>query len=203
MWTDFSLLQQVLLFALAAVAFFYVFHFRIWLAAAFGADLLFLIAFTLATTSIAFPQIYERAAREVVDQSPLPAALDSADARLAALYALPGEIVDAALARVGLGPDEDEEVGEDDLTSPGDSERMEQNGPFVSTVRPSVEALITRILRGAGLVSGWLLMLTALAIRSTTTTARRVHELTQRVSLLEAGHLEAAETAAPSESSPP
>lgn len=60
------------------------------------------------------------------------------------------------------------------------------SGPFVSSVRPSVESLVASVLRIASFACGSFLILTALAMRSSTTTARRLQGVHARIEALEA-----------------
>lgn len=177
--------QEFLLVALAMLSAIYVFYFRIWLALAIGSDILFCIALATSVASVAIPAVFETLAQRVIEQSPLPAALASADTRVAELASLPSDLIDEALARIGYAPEEDPVT---EPTSP-DSERAmsapHEVGPFTSTVRPSVESLVGGVLRGAGFICGGFLMLTSLAMRSSSTTAKRLQELADRLDAIE------------------
>ena len=171
-----ALWQEGLLLGLAAISLLYVFYFRIWLALAVGSDLLFASAFVLTIASITYPPPFESAANALVVRSPLPQALSAADAKVVELQAMPRDLFRSALAKLGL-EDEEEPIGlEPPVNSPG---------PFVSAVRPSVDALVATSLRMTSFFCGSFLMLTSLAMRSSTTTARRLHAVSERIEALE------------------
>jgi hypothetical protein len=174
MMTLLSLWQELLLLGLAALSLVYVLYFRIWLALAVGSDVLFAAALALAVSAIATPQLFDRAATALVDRSPLPAALEEADAKVAAVEALPGNLIDRALAQIGYEPEKD--IPQKEPLEPG---------PFISSVRPSVESLVSTIIRFSGFVCGSLLMLTSLAMRSSTMTARKLQEYGRRIDAIE------------------
>ena len=175
-----SLWQELLLLGLAALSLVYVLYFRIWLALAIGSDVLFAVALTLAVSAVATPPLYEDAATALVDRSPLPAALQEADSKVAAIEALPGDLIDRALAQIGYEAEAD--------PSEIDPESPPEPGPFVASVRPSVEALVSTVLRFSSFVCGSFLMLTSLAMRSSTMTARKLQEYGQRIDLLESSN---------------
>jgi len=174
MTAQLSVWQELLLLGLAAMSLVYVLYFRIWLALAIGSDVLFATALGLAIAAISFPSVFHGAATALVDRSPLPAALQNADSRVAAIEALPRSLIDRALAQIGYEPDE----------PPGPEEKPAP-GPFVSSVRPSVEALVSTVLRIASFVCGSFLMLTSLAMRSSTMTARKLQQFARRIDDLE------------------
>ncbi|MBJ21006.1 MAG: hypothetical protein GY910_24095 [bacterium] len=177
MTTQLSFWQQILLLGLATLSLVYVLYFRIWLALSIGSDVIFAAALGLAIAGVATPGVFQSAASALVDRSPLPAALREADSRVATIEALPRSLIDRALAQIGYPPDEREETT-DRAGSP-------EPGPFTSSVRPSVEALVSTVLRFASFACGSLLMLTSLALRSSTMTARKLQEFAHRIDILE------------------
>ena len=179
MTLELSFWQQVLLLGLAGLSLIYVFYFRIWLAVAIGSDLLFACALGLTLAAIVTPDPFSEAAEALVDRSPLPAALARADARVAEIEALPQTLIRRALARIGYEPEADE-------VPAAQLEALPVPGPFVSSVRPSVEALVATVVRFSSFVCGSFLMLTSLAMRSSTTTARKLREQGRRLESLEA-----------------
>ena len=178
MTLELSILQQMLLLGLAALSLIYVFYFRIWLAVAVGSDLLFAFALGLTIAAIIAPGPFRGAAETLVDRSPLPAALAGADARVAEIEALPQTLIRRALAKVGYEPEEEE-------APPAQTEALPIPGPFVSSIRPSVDALVASVVRFSSFVCGSFLMLTSLAMRSSTTTARKLREQDRRLEALE------------------
>ena len=181
MTSQLSLWQELLLLGTGLLSLVYVFYFRIWLALAISSDVLFAISVALVVATIATPSVFDGIAHAVVERSPLPSALEDADARVAAFAALPGEMIDAALAKVGLEPDP--EVATD---SQGLDGRPMEPGPIVSTLRPPVESLIAVTVRVSTFIGSGFLLLLSLATRASTTTARRLHTLAARVDELEA-----------------
>ena len=181
MTSQLSLWQELLLLGTGLLSLVYVFYFRIWLALAISSDVLFAISVALVVATIATPSLFDGIAHAVVERSPLPSALEDADARVAAFAALPGEMIDAALAKVGLEPDP--EVATD---SQGLDGRPMEPGPIVSTLRPPVESLIAVTIRVSTFIGSGFLLLLSLATRASTTTARRLHTLAARVDELEA-----------------
>jgi hypothetical protein len=175
MLSGLALWQEILLLGLAAISLVYVLYFRIWVALATGSDLVFAASLALAVTSVAWPALFEAASTRLVDRSPLPEALASADQRVAALEALPRELIDRALESLGYERD----LEAHDLVA-------RPPGPFESRVRPALEALLTAVLRMTSFACASLLLLTALALRSSTSTTRALQSLTQRVDRLEA-----------------
>jgi hypothetical protein len=159
--------QELLLLGLGLLSLVYVFYFKIWVALATGSDLIFAVALA--------PIHFDRASTALVDRSSLPEALTSADQKVAAIEALPRKLIDRALAKIGYEADPEE----DPLEDPGP-------GPFESTIRPSVEALVSFVLRAASFFTAALLLLMALALRSSTSTARALQNLTLRTNALEA-----------------
>lgn len=177
---ELSLWQEVALLGLALLAILYVFTFRIWVALATGADLLFALALGSCVVSIALPAVFGEGARYVVEASPLPPVLASADERLDALEALPGQIVARALAKVGYEEEPPEEAVERQPL--GDS-----TGRIESSVLPAVESLIGLVLRTTTFASSLFLLMVALALRSSTSTTRQIRELIARIEVLESG----------------
>ena len=175
MWTGLSLWQEILLFGLATISFIYVLYFRIWVAMAAGSDLLFAAALGIAVASVAFPTLFDEASARLVDESPLPEALLSADRRVDALESLPGELIDRALASIGYERD---------------AAQIEpiphEPGPFETRIRPALEALLAAVLRTTSFVCASLLLLLALSLRSSTSTARELRILARRLEKLEA-----------------
>jgi hypothetical protein len=188
MMTELTLWQQLLLAGLAFISFIYVFYFKIWVTLAAGSDLVFALALAVAVSSIAAPPLFERAARMLVDRSALPEALISADQKVAAIEALPSELIARALAKVGYAPDEVAEAtaqGELNVDAQTKVELAPEPGPFESNIRPSVEALVTAVLRAASFCTATLLLLLALSLRSSTSTARALQNLSNRTDDLE------------------
>ena len=181
MTSQLSLWQELLLLGTGLLSLVYVFYFRIWLALAISSDVLFAMSVALVVATIATPSLFDGIAHAVVERSPLPSALEDADARVAAFAALPGEMIDAALAKVGLEPDPEVATDSQEL----DGGPMEP-GPIVSTLRPPVESLIAVTIRVSTFIGSGFLLLLSLATRASTTTARRLHTLAARVDELEA-----------------
>ena len=181
MTSQLSLWQELLLLGTGLLSLVYVFYFRIWLALAISSDVLFAISVALVVATIATPSLFDGIAHAVVERSPLPSALEDADARVAAFAALPGEMIDAALAKVGFEPDPEVATDSQEL----DGGPMEP-GPIVSTLRPPVESLIAVTIRVSTFIGSGFLLLLSLATRASTTTARRLHTLAARVDELEA-----------------
>lgn len=173
--SELALWQELLLVSLALLSLLYVFYFKIWVALAAGSDLVFAAALAVAVASVAVPILFDRAATGLVDRSSLPETLKSADEKVATIESLPGELIDKALAKLGYEPEAEEEP----LPEPGP-------GPFESRIRPSVEALVSAVLRTASFFTAVLLLLMALALRSSTSTARALQNLSLRTAALEA-----------------
>jgi hypothetical protein len=172
-----SLWQEILLLALAFVSLVYVFYFRIWVAIAAGSDLIFTGALAIAIASIAIPVLFDHLSAEVVDRSALPEALVTADEKVAAIEALPSELIARALTKLGYEPDPADAVPVPLELTPG---------PFESRIRPAVEALVATVLRAASLFTATVLLLMALALRSATATTRVLQSLSKRTEALEA-----------------
>jgi hypothetical protein len=193
-----SLWQEALLLGVVVLALIYVFYFRIWLAVAVGSDLLFALALGITVTSIVFPTAFDYFASALISRSPLPAALDAADAKVASIEALPGALIDRALAKLGVSSDEDER-GDARQDIRGNAAEAEEEvirpepGPFVSAIRPSVDALVSTTIRLASFFCGSFLMLTSLAMRASTTTARKLNEMAERIEWLESTRAECRE----------
>ncbi len=175
MTPELALWQQLLLLGLATISLVYVLYFRIWVALAAGSDLLFVAALALSTASVVFPPLFETASRRLVDYSPLPAALAGADRRVADLEALPGRLIDRALATIGY----EREIDPADLI-------VHEPGPFETRIRPALDSLLATVLRTTSFFCATLLLLLALALRSSTSTARQLQRLTRRLERLEA-----------------
>lgn len=169
MISDLALWQEIALAILAFLSAIYVFYFRIWVALATGSDLLFVAALVVCVASVAAPRLFDLTAQHLVDASPLPEALIDADAKVAALEALPSELVNRALKKIGY-------EREADLAVP-----TPEPGPFETRIRPAVEALVAVMLRTASATSSFFLLLMALALRSSTSTAREMHQLASRL----------------------
>ena len=176
--SELALWQQLLLAGLALISFVYVFYFKIWVTLAAGSDLVFVAALAVAVASIAVPNLFEFAATWLVDRSALPEALLAADAKVAAVEALPGELIERALAKLGVEPEENPDVETGARTEP-------EPGPFESRIRPSVEALVAVVLRASSFLTSTLLLLMALALRSSTSTAKALQTLGHRMNDLE------------------
>jgi hypothetical protein len=175
--SELAVWQELLLVALAILSLVYVFYFKIWLALAAGSDLIFAAALAVAVASVATPILFDRAAIVLVDRSSLPEALTTADEKVAAIESLPSELIDRALAKLGYEPDPEEEPLPE--AKPG-------LGPFESRIRPSVEALVSFVLRTGSFFTAALLLIMALALRSSTSTARALQNLSLRTDELEA-----------------
>ena len=218
-----SMGQTLLLSTLATIAVVYVAYFRIWSALAIASDLLFATALTVCVTCVVAPGVFDGLARVLIDRSPLPAALGDADARVEALAALPGELIDRALERIGLGDEPEGPLEPEpeppltrfeiatgatleapetvsDLPPPEATatatdetaalliEEAGLEGLFTRSIRPPVEALVAVVLRGSTLVVSGLLLVLSLASRASTTTAKRLRALAERLDALEARH---------------
>lgn len=173
MITDLDFWQISMLFGLSLLAFYYVFHFRIWSDWLPTCDTLFILALAVVVTSIAHPPLYQSLASAMIDRSPLPEALATADARVVQIETLPGQLIRAALAKVGYESDASEEA------------LPPEPGPFESTIRPSVEALLMGVIRAAGFACGTLLLWTTLALRAIGTKRVRLRALAARVEVIE------------------
>ena len=92
--SELSLWQEILLVALALLSLVYVFYFKIWVTLAAGSDLVFAAALIVAIASVAVPSVFHSASAALIDRSALPAALSSADQKVASIEALPGELID-------------------------------------------------------------------------------------------------------------
>jgi len=172
--SELAIWQELVLVCLALLALFYVFYFKIWVALATGADFIFVAALIVAVASIATPVVLDRVATALVDRSSLPAALSTADEKVAAIESLPGELIDRALSKLGYEPEPETEP----LLEPGP-------GPFESKIRPSVDALVSFVLRSAGFFTATILLLMALSLRSSTSTATAMQNLSLRTTALE------------------
>ena len=173
--SELAIWQELVLVGLAILSLLYVFYFKIWVALAAGSDFIFAAALVVAVASIATPIVFDRASTALIDRSSLPEALSSADAKVAAIESLPGDLIDSALAKLGYEPEPEVEP----VVEPGP-------GPFESKIRPSVDALVSFVLRSAGFLTATLLLLMALSLRSSTSTARALQNLSNRTTVLEA-----------------
>jgi hypothetical protein len=170
--------QQLLLAGLALISFVYVFYFKIWVTLAAGSDLVFVLALGVASASVAAPTLFEAAATRLVERSALSSALVAADQKVTAIEALPRDLIDRALLKLGYEPDPKDSETNAFAENPG-------LGPFESRIRPSVEALVASVLRAAGFVISTLLLLMALTLRASTSTARALQSLARRTANLE------------------
>jgi hypothetical protein len=185
MFTGFALWQQIALVALALLSLVYVFYFKIWVALAIASDLLFVSALAVCLASVAAPPLFDGGARFIVDSSPLPEALAEADARVKELETLPSRLIARALEKVGYEPDPEPDVGTaESIDMEPEPQRIP--GPFESRVRPTVDSLVGGVLRVASGTAAFLLLLLALALRSSTATARELRALGIRLDALEA-----------------
>ncbi len=165
--------QWSMLVGLSLFALYYIVHFRIWSDWLPTCDALFIAALAVVVASIAHPPVYQALPIALIDRSPLPEALPTPYARVVQIETLPGELIRAALAKVGYESDELE------------AEVPAEPGPFESTIRPSVEALLMGVLRAAGFVCGTLLLWTTLALRAIGTKRIRLRAIAARVEALE------------------
>ena len=119
---------------------------------------------------MAWPGLFDGGASRLVDQSPLPQALESADTRVAQLEDLPGHLIDRALESIGYEP-----------VPALDPPELPEPGPFEVHVRPAVDALVAILLRATSFVCSTLLLLLALSLRSSTSTARELRKLAAQI----------------------
>lgn len=188
MSTSFSVWQGTGLGLLALVLFAYGRLFFRGSAVPLFADLLFLTAFAAAVASLAFPLVFDRLAHEIVGHTPLPSALAEGDAQVAALVAMPGEMIDAALARIGFDGEEDEPIESAMESEPDSGVALKTGAPgaIEARVRPAVEAVLALPLRvGTGVSSGFGLLL-ALALRRIAVGRDRLRDLAERLERVEA-----------------
>jgi hypothetical protein len=210
MFSELALWQEIALFVLAFLSMLYVFYFRIWVAVAMASDALFAAALVVCVASVAIPEIFDAGARRAVDASPLPQALFEADAKVVALESLPAELIVRALEKIGYERTDEAPIGATSNASraaggailgegvsaegfppaegspPADGSSFRAPGPFESRVRPAAESLVAVLLRGTSCVASFFLLLMALALRSSTSTARELHALSARLERLEA-----------------
>lgn len=173
MITDLYFWQWSMLVGLSLMGLYYVVHFRIWSDWLPTCDVLFIAAFAVVVASIAHPPFYQSLSSALINRSPLPEALATADARVVQIETMPGQLIRAALAKVGYESDEPE------------VELPAKPGPFESSIRPSIEALLMSVLRAAGFVCGTLLLWTTLALRAIGTKRIRLRAIAARVEALE------------------
>ena len=142
-----SLWQELALLILGLLALCYALLFRIWQTQALVADGVFALAIAALVLVVAVPSSFDLAGVRLVEGSPLPEALGHADERAAALAALPGRLIDSALARIGFEPDE-EEMG---ATPEAHVEAIARDAPakgwLSEQVRPSVDGLVALLVR--------------------------------------------------------
>jgi hypothetical protein len=181
-----SLWQEALLIALAVLSLVYIFYFRIWLAVAVGSDLLFVLALGITAMSITFPPAFDTAAQALIARSPLPAALETADAKVASIEAMPADLLERALAKLGIDSDVDTEA-EGNAYEDGSLNLTPAQVPglFVSSIRPSVDSLVSTLIRLASFFCGSFMLLTCLAMRSSTTTAHQLRDFAVRIETIE------------------
>lgn len=175
MSTELALWQELALVVLALLSAVYVFYFRIWVALATGSDLLFVCALCVCVLAVAVPSVFDRGAEWAVAASPLPEALTEADERVVDLETMPTRLINRALRKIGFEREAEEVLLAEAKAVPG---------PFASHVRPAVEGLVSLILRGTSCVGSFFVLLMALALRSSTATARELDELNQRLDRL-------------------
>ncbi|HKK50620.1 MAG TPA: hypothetical protein VKA74_03495 [Myxococcota bacterium] len=175
MMSELALWQQALLFGLATIGLLYGLWFRVWAGISMGPDLLFAIALSLSVTSLVHPPLFDAAASRLVERSPVPPALETADRRIADLESLPGRLIDRALEKIGY--EREEAIVEPLPPLPG---------PFERRVRPALESLLAGVLRTVSFFCATLLLLMALSLRSSTSTRRELRTLRQRLDRLEA-----------------
>ncbi len=201
-----ALWQQIALSSLAVCAICYALLFRVWRIRKrppSAADLLFVLALVVASTAIAAPTPYHWLATRVIDASPLPAALDQADTKVAAIEALPRRLIDQALAKIGFDRDVETNAESDasavepsstpdpadpTISAPESASRLAPApppGPFASAIRPSVESLVASILRLVGVGVSAFALMSAFAIRLVAATARRIRRVSHRLDALE------------------
>lgn len=173
MITDLDFWQWSMLLGLSLVGLYYILHFRIWSDWVPICDGLFIAALAVVFASIAQPTLYQGLSSTLIDRSPLPEALSTADARVMQIETIPGQLIRAALAKVGYESDEPE------------TDLAPEPGPFETTIRPSIEALLMGVLRAAGFVCGTLLLWTTLALRAISTKRIRLQSIAARVEALE------------------
>lgn len=176
--SDLTFWQQFLLTGLALISFVYIFYFKIWVTLAASSDLVFVLALVVALASVAAPTLFESAANQLVERSALSDALVAADEKVAAIEALPRDLIDRALLKLGYEPEPEDPAADTAEIHAGP-------GPFESRIRPSIETLVAAVLRVASFVTSTLLLLMALALRSSTSTARALQNLTHRTTALE------------------
>lgn len=177
MVSELAVWQEVLLVGLALLSLLYVFYFKIWITLAVASDVVFAVALAIAVASVAVPAAFELSARALVDLSSLPRALASADEKVAEIEALPSRLIARALEKLGVEP---EPVAPEAI--PVDP----RPGPFEAQIRPSAEALVAVVLRTASFFIATLTLLMALSLRSSTSTARALQNLSRRTEALEA-----------------
>ncbi|MBB83296.1 MAG: hypothetical protein CL931_05730 [Deltaproteobacteria bacterium] len=185
MSSSLSLWQEIALLILGLLALCYALLFRIWQTQALVADGVFVLAITALVLVVAVPSSFDLAGERLVEWSPLPEALGQADERAAALAALPGGLIDSALARIGFDPDE-EETG---ATPETHVEAIETDAPaqgwLSEQVRPSVDSLVALLVRIATGTTASLVAVLALLLRIVTGLSRRLRRITERLEALE------------------
>lgn len=177
--------QALLLLALASLGIWYATCFQIWTTRAPVHDALFLAALAVMVMAIAAPALFDSAARELVERSPLPAALDEVDDRARAIATLPDRLLDGARTRLGMDLPPVQESNRDGLTSP--ESPSSASGILSARLRPSVDRLVALLLRltTAGLAGGTLAL--AALLRISRALALRVSQTARRLERLESG----------------
>ncbi len=190
MSSPWSLWQEFALAALGTLSLLYVLVFRVWTAEALGADGVFVLAVAAAVATVAAPGLFDTGARQVVAWSPLPAALEEADARTRALAELPSRLIDGALARLGFDSDEDGATDDTDAeavaSESADVATDADTGPLSTHIRPSVEGLVALLLRVAAGAIAMLTLALAFLLRAVRGLARRLRRTSDRLDRLEA-----------------
>jgi len=96
----------------------------------------------------------------------------------------PSPGISPGVPALGESTDAIPSTGDDPLA--GEAPPVE--GFFTRSIRPSVEGLVALVLRGSTLVVSGLLLILSLASRASTTTAKRLRALAERIDALEARH---------------
>ena len=180
-----SLWQEFALLALGLLSLGYAVLFRVWAAEALVADGVFALAVAALVAAIAFPAVFDGPGARIVEWSPLPKTLEDADQRAVDLASLPGRLIDRVLERIGFAGDE--EPPADPVTGAEVLEAQEP-GWLSAHVRPSVDGLVALLLRVATATTASLVLLVALLLRLTTTLARRLRRIGERLAALEAAN---------------
>ncbi|MGB0620221.1 MAG: hypothetical protein ACPGVZ_12230 [Myxococcota bacterium] len=180
-----SLWQELALLILGLLAVCYALLFRIWQTQALVADGVFALAIAALVLVIAVPSSFDLAGVRLVEWSPLPEALGQADERAAALAALPGRLIDSALARIGFEPDEEETGATPEAHMEAIARDAPAQGWLSEQVRPSVDGLVALLVRIATGTTASLVAVLALLLRIVTGLSRRLRRITERLEALE------------------